>query len=322
MMALLWLACTRCVPTTVPPMSTPVTLETQHYSLEEAAELIWQPSLRPAWRDPTQEEIDRFESLIPALTWYAPQGEIPEELPAMAEQMGMHLERWEVAGQEHFVLYEDAASRRGAGAYFFAVGRPVSNSWLLLQAPHAYYDTGTGFLAASLYFSSPAGSSAPLAFFTNSLHRYTTSTGAREKSTLNYADACHNPQHLFHVATVASAETRRSATVVQLHGFGADPAESPTGTKMVISAGGNTKSMALSRSAAKAMQDRFGAEVLLFPDQVSVLGATTNIQAQELKVVPGARFLHVELSAAVRSELQSSPDSLTGFGETLFQQAQ
>lgn len=319
MSLLFWLACSGCVPPSVLPLKQPATLAVQSHTLEEAAELLWQPDLRPAWRDPTQEEKDAFEMLIPALTYYAPSGELPEELSGIAEQIGMHLERWEVAGQEHFVLYEDVASRRGAGAYLFAIGRPLERNWVLLEAPHAYFDLGTGWIGASLYFSPPTGSAAPVAFFTSSLHRYTTSTGAREKGEYNYADACHNPEHLFQAATLAAAKTRRNATVIQLHGFGGESdGAPPPGTKMVISAGGRGGVTDLARTTAATLQASIGKEVLLYPDQVTVLGATTNVQANELKAVPSARFLHVELSSAQRTELKENSETLSLLALGLF----
>ena len=319
MSLLYWLACSGCLPPSILPMNEPAALAVQSHTVEEASELLWQPELRPAWRDPTQEEKDAFNILIPALTYYAPSGELPAELTGIAEQIGMHLERWEVAGQQHFVLYEDVASRRGTGAYLFAIGRPLERSWILLQSPHAYFDMGTGWIGASLYFTPPSDSPAPVAFFTNSLHRYTTPTGAREKGEYNYADACHNPEHLFQTATLAAAKARRNTTVIQLHGFGGEgEGDPPPGTRMVISAGGQSGVTELSRKTAETLQASIGSEVLLYPDQVNVLGATTNVQANELKGVRGASFLHVELSAAQRTELKEQPDRLALLGRGLF----
>ena len=86
---------------------------------------------------------------------------------------------------------------------------------------------------------------------------------------------------------------------------------------MVISAGGRNGVTDFSRKAAATLQASIGKEVLLYPDQVNVLGATTNVQANELKGMAGARFLHVELSAQQRTELREKPEVLELFGRGL-----
>ena len=77
----------------------------------------------------------------------------------------------------------------------------------------------------------------------------------------------------------------------------------------MVSAGLEDGPTALSSDAATRLEALFGADaVRLFPTEVTVLGATTNAEMLLLRDVPGARFLHIELSPSLRAGLPGQPD--------------
>ncbi len=292
---------------------------------EAAAEAeIWRPQLRPAWRAPTADEARALSDLVVALMAAARGTGSLTETQALADHAGMRIERWEVKGRQHLIAIEPPDARHGMGAYLFALDAPpLPTPWLLWQAPHAYHDVNSGRVAAQLYFGT-TGANAPRVFFTNTLHRYTQSDGRRAKAKVNPADACHNADHPFNLATQAVAAAYPGATVVQLHGFaaGADPDDDaprlPEGTRVVVSAGRKDGPDALSTAAASELARLLGAGVRLFPSEVGALGATTNVEMRGLAAAPSARFLHLEMSAEVRSALAGDVTLREAFGQRIF----
>lgn len=323
-------ACSTHAPPTTPTMVSVDTLPLQTLTLEDAFQTIWRPELRPAWRDPTSSETQAIQVLIPILLQAAYSHQVPADAAQLATSVGMRLERWQVSNRLHLVLVELQDQRRGAGAYLVSLSPPARTSpWLLWQAPHAYYDVNTGRIAGALYFNPPSGPS-PVAFFTNTLHRYTQTDGKRTRRSFNPADACHNPAHLFAVATQAAAAAQAGATVIQLHGFAPsendkpggeeddDPSRLPAGTLAVISGGQKEAPTAFSQVAASQLKNLLGNSILLFPTEASALGATTNVEMKSLLSISGSRFLHVEMVAELRGNLAQDTARREAVGALLF----
>lgn len=317
-------------PPHVPLASTPATdglerVPRRTLTVDQADAELWRPELRPPFRAPTEEQAVALERLVSLLMDAARTGALPAEADTLTATAGMMLERWDVQGRTHLVLHERPEDRHGAGAYLFAVTpAPLPSPWLLWEAPHAYHDVDTGTIAAALYFGPPSGP-APAAFFTNTLHRYTQTDGKRQKKATNPADACHDPAHPLNRATLAVARTHAGATVVQLHGFGAttvdddgDEPRLPDGTTMVVSAGIKEAPTPLSAAAAPVLRAVLGDGVRLFPTEARALGATTNVEKRGLVGTPGARFLHLETSAELRSRLVYDAALRDRFGAALF----
>ena len=63
------------------------------------------------------------------------------------------LESWELGGQTFWALVEPPERRRGAGAYLFRVGATDGDAHpaILLEAPHADHDVGTGDISVALF---------------------------------------------------------------------------------------------------------------------------------------------------------------------------
>lgn len=294
-------------------------------SVAQADAELWRPELRPAFRAPTEAQAVALEQLVPRLLDGARTGALAPDVPDLTAATGMQLERWDVLGHAHLVLHERPEDRHGMGAYLFAITpAPLPAPWMLWEAPHAYHDVDTGTIAAAMYFTPPPGP-APAAFFTNTLHRYTQIDGKRSKRSTNPADACHDEAHPLNRATLAVARTHPGATVVQLHGFGAgaapedgDEPRLPEGTTMVVSAGVKEAPTALSTAAATRIRALLGPGVRLYPTEAGALGATTNVGMRGLRDIPGARFLHLETAAELRSALVIDAARRDRFGALLF----
>ena len=282
-------------------------------SLDDIERLVWRPGIQARYAASTAAEREAIARLVPQLLAGARAAAPPElePLEADAYQAGFRIERWRVDGQTYWALVELPERRRGAGAYVFRVGAAADadEPEILLEAPHHYHDVGTGTLAAQLFFFPPPGRR-PRGFFTNTIHRYQSAPGKRVKQKLSPADVAHNPEHVFATATEAFATALGGRVLVlQLHGFGNrvdedDEAEPAPDLAMVVSAGDARGSSPRSQALAAALARGFGAGVKRFPEDVAILGATTNVQARLLQRIRGAEFVHLELSAELRERLK------------------
>jgi len=301
----------------VAPPSKGVAVTKRTISIDEVAALTWKSGADATFADTTIAEREAFSRILPALLQGKPDA---PALAAAAAQAGFHLEDWTVEGVRVWALIEDPAQRRGAGAYLVRAGVPATGREILLQAPHADYDLGTGEIAARL-FVQPGG---PRALFLNSIHRYQSAPGEREKRLGSPADVAHNPDHLFAWATNLFATAFPRVLVVQLHGFAGQTSEEeedaliPAGTSIVVSAGNKTASTRLSTLVADGLRGVFGEGVRRFPEESGALGATTNVQGRTVRRRGNADFLHLELSQTARRALRADPEKLAAFGRVLF----
>ncbi len=294
--------------------------------VDDVARLTWAGGAKATFAPTTLVEREVVADLVPKLLAGAAASPAPDlgQWQPAAARAGLRLEIWELGGQIIWALVEPPERRRGAGAYLFRAGAGEGDETpaILLQAPHADYDIGTGDIAVSLFVDPPPGRR-PRALFLSTIHRYQVEPGRRQRRADNPADVAHNPDHLFNVATDAAARALGDVVVLQLHGFAdasdvAEDAAVPSGTEMVISAGDRRGSSPLVSSLAAGLRQAFGAGVRRFPEEIEVLGATTNVQGRALAGTLGARFVHLEISAGLRKELRASPAKLTELGRILF----
>jgi hypothetical protein len=185
-----------------------------------------------------------------------------------------------------WALVETASRKRGGGAYLV---RAVAQSRLVVQAPHTFFDEGTLPLACELFWRSEAQ-----ALFIETAHRYKAAEASAGGSFP--ADLAHSEDSLFQAATRGLLTQSAGATLVQLHGFG--PRES--GAEVVLSSGAPAISPLV--DAAWHALGQVVSQVQRFPLETRELGATTNVQGALARSL-GARFLHVELSATLRTRL-------------------
>src|SRR5688572_10878248 len=263
----------------VQPRPTTTTVTPRTLSLADVDAIVWAPGAQATFQPTTSSEHAAISKLVPTLldgSWAAKPAS-PSTWQADAAAAGFRIEAWTIHGESYWALLEATDRVRGAGAYIFRVAPRDRGPVILLQAPHAYHDLGTGELAAEMFFT-PRDGVRPRALFTNTIHRYQLAPGDRKKRKHNPADVAHNPEHVYTVATEAFALAAGRARVIQVHGFGqrTDEDDDDAGTiAMVVSAGDKTGSSPLSAAIAAAAQLVFGSDVKRFPEEAKVLGATT-----------------------------------------------
>ncbi len=279
-------------------------VEEQTLTSAEAITALWPDESRVALAPTTARERE-------AISWWVPRllaGVSPDEPSSLAggpalRRVGLILQLWQVDGHPYWVLRERPGARRGAGTYLFRAA-PAPGRVLILQAPHAYYDIDTGPIAARLFFTGTGQ-----ALFTNTLHRYRAAPGPTRRVSRSAADVAHAPSHLFAAATAAAAGSA-SVTVVQLHGF----ADRDAGAQLIVSAGDSHGATPLARAAARALTGALP-DVALYPEQIRVLGGTTNVQKRALG--DDDEFLHLEMSRGVRRTLLREPRALEALRSAL-----
>jgi len=307
-----------------PPPTAPGSAAERALTLDGYEALVYGPGPEASFAETSSSEHEVIAKLVPRLyegSRAAPPPD-PRAWQADAAAAGLQLDVWKLDGQTYWALLEQRDRVRGAGAYVFRVAPPEAGTPILLQAPHNFFDMGTGRLAAELFFASPAGAR-PRALFTNTIHRYQLAPGNKKKRRHNPADVAHNPQHAFSIATEAFALAAGGARVIQLHGFGArggdDDGDGEVGSvAMVVSAGDAGGSSSLTAALAAALVAEFGSDVKRFPEDVRFLGATTNAQGRLLRKLDGADFVHVEMSSELRKKLAGSAPLRARLGAILF----
>src|SRR5690606_19084745 len=126
--------------------------------------------------------------------------------------------------------------------------------------------------------------------------------GERPEDPVHPADVCHQPGSLFQTVTLALTATRAELRVVQVHGYGGEP----THVDLVVSTGRPDRPPRGLREIVATTLGVHPTRVGVFPDDVDVLGGTTNAAARQL-AARAPRFLHLELSRDLREVLRASP---------------
>jgi len=272
---------------------------------------LWPRPSEVRFRPTTLSERQVFSELIPALLKAAAETTTPPDpLAKVAATVGFQLDVRRLQGEVFWVLREQPAHRRGAGAYVFRTGQATDD---VVQAPHAYFDLGTGQLGLALFTCAPEGHR-PRAFATNTAHRYGSRKGERRTDADHPADVAHNPDHLFQVVTDGFARALPRLRVFQVHGFSQREDEAPLAA--VVSAGTRAPTPT-ARTIAIRLAPVIGEGVRLYPEQTELLGGTTNAQARLLRAWPQSQFIHLELSADARRAL-GTPDRIGALGAALF----
>jgi hypothetical protein len=247
---------------------------------------------RATFRFSPPSEVRRraVEDAVSELAEAAVNGSCERQRQAAADT-GMELTAARDAAGPLWVLREPDGRREGAGLYAFRPGGvPVC-----IQAPHTFFDAGTGELALAVFARLRAACLA-----VNTVHRRTPAASGQGEP----ADVAHASATLFHAVSRAIL-LRARWPLVQLHGFAARP-EVAAGVAAVVSDG--TRRVRNQGPAARlrgALARRMAAPALLFPADVQVLGATGNVQGREARRA-GVAFLHIELAETVRRQPAAS----------------
>lgn len=231
------------------------------------------------YRPPPPEALTALRALVAGLAGDVAQGRSPEARAAAAKALGFSL-----TSQGPLWILSEAGEKNGGGFYVFRSG----GRRLCVQAPHVFFDEGTGELALAAFEQLKAS-----CLFTNTVHR-------------RAPDVAHEAASLFNAATQGLAQGA-DWPVLQLHGFAADTA--PAGTLAIVSDGTSAAGLAQASKVREALRTRLQGPVLLFGVDATVLGATTNVQGAALRTA-GRIFIHLELSPPTRKRLVKDPSPL------------
>jgi hypothetical protein len=236
------------------------------------------------------------EVLGSALTDRLPEAAPP---PGFAGRFTDHGELW--------VLAEADDTRRGAG---FAAVRPGKSRPFVIEAPHTFFDRGTLEIALAVFERLEAR-----ALLVNTMHRSSAATPKEREDEIrrgtSKSDLAHVEQSFYSTAHAELVRADPDLVSIQIHGF---KDEHVPGTAAVVSAAktrGDAKAVAIAlRLALPSMTIR------LYPEEVDTLGGTQNRQA-ELSRAARAPFVHVELSATLRTALNADPALAASFSDAL-----
>ena len=239
------------------------------------------------FQPPGGEALRRTRALLAHLVGALRPGAPPEALVAEARAAGFVLGLAQDAAGEVWVLHEPDGQRAGTGAFVLRPG----GTRLVIEAPHTFYDEGTGEIALALFARLHAG-----VLFFNTVHRYAPPDGDQHP-----ADVAHAEGTCFAAAHQGLLDAAPSSSIVQVHGFGGrQPLDAAV--KAVVSDGTPSPGQPAVRLRA-ALAKRWGAgTVKLYGVDAEVLGATTNVQGKAARRV-GAPFLHIEMNAETRRAL-------------------
>lgn len=192
------------------------------------------------------------------------------------------------------VLHEAPDMLGGRGVYVIGA-LPVDD--LLLQAPHRFNDLHTGTILTSLIAESPPSAAA----FNSTPRRFETDEG------IISADMAHQEASTMIAFTRAFLRANPHGRVVQLHGFESDKRKSTVGRSadFIVSNGTQQASPYVQAVAACLMRTIPDRRTLLFPRDVSELGATTNTIGAAVRTLIGKdHFLHIEANLPTRIALK------------------
>jgi hypothetical protein len=269
-----------------------VMLSTMSPTVSMAEPDMWSLAER-ARRDgdvPDLEPIERLHvsRLFSNIMTSAPTGEISAELVQEALRLGFFMR---VDG-EVLVLWGREAAH---GLFAIRLG-PARN--LLIQAPHSFFDVGTGELASALFVETGAR-----ALFLNSAHRF---GGAgedaeqfQEPDAPTAPDVAHRPFSAFQSATFGFLEASQLPFVIQIHGY-----RSREGEAAVISSGSALQPDDLLEPILDSLRGYESGAIT--GEQLPELAGRQNVQGQIC--ANRASFAHIELSRETRRMLVSSQE--------------
>jgi len=114
------------------------------------------------FQPPGDEALRRARALLTHLMKALRPGPLPEALVAEARAAGLTLEVTHDVAGDLWIVREPDGQRAGAGAFVLRPG----GSPLVIEAPHTFYDEGTGEIALALFARLRAGG-----LFFNTVHR-------------------------------------------------------------------------------------------------------------------------------------------------------
>jgi len=216
-------------------------------------------------------------------------GEVPEELVQEALRLGFFM-RFD---EDILVIWGRESSH---GLFAIRLGEARD---LLIQAPHSFFDLGTGELAADLFNETMARG-----LYLNSAHRFGGPNADLEQfedpNGPVAPDVAHRPFSAFQSATFGFLEAIQLPLVVQIHGY-----RSREGEAAVVSSGSALQPEDLIEPIIESLRGYESGAVT--GRQLPELAGRRNVQGQIC--ANRASFIHIELSQETRQQLGSSQES-------------
>ena len=215
----------------------------------------------------------------------------------------MDVQSIELANKSGYLVFEQPGCQRGRGIFLFL----KSASKVFLQAPHSFFDRGTGKIVSLLVTEGDFGGAC-----WNSVPRYALG---------HYKGPADTQAHLanyFVAFARAFAKKKKSSYLVQLHGFGAAKRKSEVGKAAgaIISCGTGNPNFFL-RTLVASMKVQFAKPVRLYPFEVQELGATKNVSGKTLRQHGHPGFVHIEFNGKLRKRLLAEKAMRSKFSRRL-----
>lgn len=202
------------------------------------------------------------------------------------DELGFVMETVSI-GDSSVVVVREGEQAFGAGMLAVRCGPAEPIVW---QAPHPFFDLGTGDLVLQWFVETDARAAQ---WATH--HRFKARSDEVREDSMHPADVADEPGSLFQAATVGFFEGDPGLRFVQVHGFANGTAP---GYRAVVSSGDARRPL---RDAARRAQTVLG-RTAVFGDVDLPLGGQQNAQARAL---PVGVFMHLELSADAREDLST-----------------
>jgi hypothetical protein len=245
---------------------------------------------------PTDLEQRTLEGAIKRALMHVPYSSLQAELGSIGYRASL-IPEWPGT-----VLIHEAERKRGGGGFVVRMNPKAASvtavAWAV-QAPHTFYDSGTLPIACALFQKSEDAR----VLFYNTAHRYKSAKPLSDGS--HPADVAHSDRTLFQAATRGLFAAVPKCGVVQVHGF----SERDVGFGAVVSSGEQRSAPAFILRSKSELSRALSAPIAAYPNDSNELGATTNVQGALVRGA-GGRFLHMELSDAVRQQLQREPQRI------------
>lgn len=218
-------------------------------------------------------------------------GRAPVQLRSQGSDLGLAVSpaprEW-----QGVMLAEPEGDCRARGVYLVRQSEDLVP--LAISAPHRGADRHTGTLAAALFIESRAAAAA-----WNSAPR-------RPLAKCPHAiDLARQPHHPFTAFALAFAHQHPGGLLVQLHGF--EPrgrgGAAARGAAMILSNGSRRPDARLLGLADCLSLALVPQRVLVFPNETGELGGTENAQGTALRDAGFTGFVHLEMSAGLRTRL-------------------
>ncbi len=271
-----------------------------------ALKTLWKAARDGHYRTPGSIELQQATALFRRELV----GDPSSQLQQAWQTLGWQRTSIQLADHSCQVLYESAARREGRGFYLFC---PQANSRTALQAPHAFKDLHTGYIALAM-----ANTARFRVVAWNTVPRY-----SEDKKGRHDADMAHLTESYFTALTRALATDNSIEHVIQIHGFSRQKRDGDGRNATIILSNGTRQPDPSLLDLAARLHKTLNVDTRVFPYDIRELGALTNRQGKLLRETGHTGFIHIELSSEIRKQLRNDKqtcriflDDLPGTGGT------